>query len=251
MLNKRGQLTIFIILGILVVVAVLAAIFLLRPEFFRPGKQISQPNTFEHCAKQGIDQAVLELALTAGFTGSYFNKTYNDIAIPYVCYSDEYYEPCVVQAPFLEEEFKKSLGSRLDGRITECYNNYIEEFKRSGYDVEKGDISIDIDLQKEKIKLKISTPIMINDGSSSTTIQDIEFEVPTKIYDVIMLANNIVKYETTHGEYELVQSQLLYPDLIVNAIKLGDETVIYIINDQEAKYQFAIRSYARPPGYGF
>ena len=65
-----------------------------------------------------------------------------------------------------------------------------------------------------------------------------------------MLANNIISYETTYGEYDLVTSQLMYPDMVVNAFKLGDGTIIYVINSGEAKFQFAIRSYVFPPGYG-
>ena len=251
MSNKRGQLTLFVILGILIVVITLLLLFFFKPSVLGFESTSVRPDTFEACVKEGLDESIPLLAPTIGFSGSYFNKTYDGIAVPYVCYSDEYYKPCVVQVPFLENEFKRSLSAILESRITDCYNNYVNEFKRQGYDVTAGNIDVSMDLQKDKIKVDIKAPLSVSAAGSSATFQDLSFEIQTKIYDILMLANNIVKYETTYGEYELVSSQLLYPDLPVNAIKLGDETVIYIINDKEIKYQFAVRSYARPPGYGF
>ena len=249
--GKRGQLTLFVILGILIVVITLFLLFFFKPSILGIERTSTGATSFQGCAKEGIDESISLLAPTAGFSGDYFNITYNGIDVPYICYSDEYYKPCVVQVPFLEEEFKRSLSSALNSKITDCYNDYVNEFKRQGYEVTTGEIELELDLQKDKIKLDIEAPLSVASGSSISTSQGLSFEIPTKIYDILMLANNIVKFETTVGEYELVQSQLLYPDLPVNAMKLGDETVVYIINDKETKYQFAVRSYARPPGYGF
>ena len=232
------------------VVAVLASIFFIKPEILGVERVASQPDSFEYCIKQGTDQIVGDLAPTAGFLGAYFNKTYNNIAIPYVCYSDEYYKPCVVQAPFLEEKFKESFEARINSKVSQCYNNYVEEFRRQGYDVVEGDIEVTTELQKDKIKLDVVAPVSVSDGSNPITTQDLEFDIQTKIYDVIMLANNIVKFETTYGEYELVQSQLLYPDMVVTTAKLDDGTVVYTIRNREIKYLFAVRSYVNPPGYG-
>jgi len=152
---------------------------------------------------------------------------------------------------FIEKEFERSLKVKLNEMITDCYNNYVDEFKRQGYDVKAGNIDLEIALQSDKIKLDVSAPLSITDGSSSSSgFQDLSFEIPTKIYDILMLANNIVKYETTYGEYELVQSQLLYPEMPVNAFKVDDGTVIYVINNKDVKYYFAVRSYVQPAGYG-
>lgn len=250
MLKKRGQLTLFIILGIVILAAVIAVLFFYRADLADILTPKTSPDTFEYCAKQGVDEIVTSLAPTAGFIGTYFNKTYNSIAIPYVCYTDEYYKPCVVQVPFLEERFKASLRAELETKVNDCYNDYLDEFKRQGYDVTAGDVDIEMDLQKDKIKISVSAPTTVSEEGLSSSSQDFEFEIPTKIYDVIMMANNIVKFETTYGEYELVQSLLLYPDMPVNAFKLGDGTIIYVINSGETKYQFAVRSYVSPPGYG-
>ena len=45
----------------------------------------------------------------------------------------------------------------------------------------------------------------------------------------------------------------LYPDFIIEKIKRGDGTTIYIIKNKESKtkFQFASRSFVWPPGYGY
>ena len=249
MRQKKGQLTLFIILGVVIIAAVAIALYFYNPELF-PGQRIVAPDTFEVCAKKGIDKIILDLAPTAGFTGAYFNKTYQNTPVPYVCYTDEYYKPCVVQTPFLEKKFIESLSLLIEDQIETCYNDYIGDFERYGYDVQSGDIEVEMELQKDKIKLDITAPVTISDGTTTSGFQDFSFEIPTEIYSVVMLANNIVSFETTYGEYEIVKAQLLYPDMPVNAFKLGDGTVIYRINKNDIKYQFAVRSYVYPAGYG-
>ena len=45
---------------------------------------------------------------------------------------------------------------------------------------------------------------------------------------------------------------VFYPEFIIDKLKQGDGTTVYIITDKETetKFQFASRSFAWPPGYG-
>jgi hypothetical protein len=250
MFNKRGQLTIFILIGIFVILIGLISIYFYNPSILGFGGPTVDKNTFEFCVKDSIDNLIVDLSMTGGFTGAYFNKSYMGVSVPYVCYSDEYYKPCVVQTPFLEEVFKESFKDSIDGEIQKCYNKFVEDFKRQGYSVVEGEVEITADILPEIIRLKIDAPLSVSDGESSSGYDSFTIELPTKIYSILMLANAIVGYEISYGTFDLIQSQLYYPDTLVNAFKPGDGTTVYVINYGEINYQFAVRSYVFPPGYG-
>ena len=188
MRQKRGQLTLFIIIGIVIIASILTLLFVYNPSFLDSFRPIVVPDTFEYCVKQGVDGIVDDLALTAGFTGSYFNKTYQGVAVPYACYTEEYYKPCVVQVPFLEEEFKDSFLVLAEEEIENCFNDYVEEFTRQGYAVSAGEIEVELELQMDKLDVAISAPLVISDGNATTTLEDYTLEIPTEIYNVLMLA---------------------------------------------------------------
>jgi hypothetical protein len=251
MSGKRGQLTLFIIIGIVILVVAGVMLYFFQDEIFRPSKTTFQVDSFESCVKKELDGLVVDLAKTGGFTGSYFNVTYNNVAIPYMCYTEEYSEPCVVQVPFQEKVFQDSIRSVLDDKINLCYNNYVSQFQRQGYDVQSGEVTTEIDFQKDYMRFEIDAPVSVSDGSSTSSIQKLSFNIPTKIYDIISLANNIVAYETTYGAYDLITNQFLYPEMPTTVTSLDDGTVIYTIVSNDIKYRFAVRSYVLPAGYQF
>ena len=250
MFNKRGQLTLFILIGIFILLVGTISIYFYNPSIFSFGGPNVNTNTFEFCVKESLDNLVVNLSKTGGFTGSYFNKTHMGISVPYVCYSDEYYKPCVVQTPFLENVFKESFENSIEEGVQKCYDKFIGDFKRQGYKVREGGINLDVEILAEEIVLDVQAPLSILDGDSSSSFEKITLEIPTPIYSILSLANTIVSSETTVGDFDLVQSQLYYPNMIVNTFKPGDGTVIYVINQGDIKYKFAIRSYVFPPGYG-
>ena len=67
-----------------------------------------------------------------------------------------------------------------------------------------------------------------------------------------MVSTSIIQSETKYGESDTTTLMLLYDYLIIDKLRQGDGTTIYILEDNNlgTKFQFASRSYAWPPGYG-
>src|SRR3989344_1483858 len=113
-LNKSGQTTIFIILGILIVVAGLL-IYFLSPQFGKSTRvDTSNPQGFiEACIKEDIQNAISLLSNRGGSLNPTHYIAYNNEKIEYLCYSNENYKPCVMQQPFLGQHIGTEIAINI------------------------------------------------------------------------------------------------------------------------------------------
>ena len=101
--KKKGQVTIFIIIAVLVV-AIGVAIYMLSPGI-RTGitGETKNPEQFiQTCLEDEIKDTVETLSLQGGSIEPEHYILYQDERIEYLCYTNEYYEKCVVQQPLLK-----------------------------------------------------------------------------------------------------------------------------------------------------
>jgi len=247
--NKRGQLTIFIIIAIIIVASIIAFFLYYKPETNSlPGQKLDIAN----CIEEGMASPIQELSLKAGIIKPTFNTQYLDENITVICYTDEYHKPCIVQQPFLKQTFEKNLAILMQPKIKACYDNSIADLKANGYDVIPGEIKYTLEIVPAGIEMKIDAPTTIRvEGTGQTLPREIDLKFPSQIYDVLTIANSILQFETSYGDSEVSSFMFYYPDLNIQKIRREEGMKIYIISDKkEIKYTFASRSYAWPPGYG-
>ena len=243
-MEKKGQLTIFIIVAILIVSAVLIFFLWARPTFFEEGgKRIG----FEGCVADAVENAIDELSETIGFVDAEFTYLYEGNEIPYVCYTGMYYETCTVQVPFLEKHFEEGIKRRIRGEVDACYEASLESLRAEGYEVSGGEVSYDVVLNPGVVKVNIRAPTVA--GSESFERFGVSFS--SAIYEELMIATSILQYESEFGDADVSSMMFLYPDYIISKNKRSDGTTVYSIREKgsENKLRFASRSLAWPAGY--
>lgn len=247
--NKRGQLTIFIILALIIVAAIIV-FFLYNNNVIRP----KTPDTrlqVEKCIDKKIKENIIPLALSAGQIEQQFKTMYQSENISILCYSGEYYEPCVVQDPFPKQTFEKSLSILARDDIESCYRNGIDELEKKGYDVILGKINYELSINPGEIDIIISPSGSISSEDSSSRINSLKIKIQSNIYEVLMIATSILQFEVAYGDSDTTTFMTFYPNLKVEKIRAEDGMKIYIISsNEEIKYRFASRSRAWPPGFG-
>jgi len=243
-MKRRGQVTIFVILGILIVSAILVFIIFIRPSLeFRQGQQ----SGFESCVNDAVELSVSELEGSAGFIDPEFTYPYEGSEIAYLCYTNEYYRTCTIQKPFLKQHFEEHLRILLNRRINECYTNSVNELRTQGYIVNSGEVSYDLVLEPGQIRVEIEAPT----SAGSTRASRFNVVSNSPIYEMTMLATSILQQETRYGEANNDYMMVLYPDYIISKIKRGDGTKIYTIRHKTFgnEFTFASRSLVFPAGY--
>ena len=71
------------------------------------------------------------------------------------------------------------------------------------------------------------------------------------MYDLLLIAESIVQFESTLGDSETTDYLNYYPDLSISKIKLGDGSKVYTLKDvvTNEQFRFATRSLVWPAGY--
>lgn len=247
-MNKRGQVTMFIIIAIVLVAIILFFYFYLYPKIISSSD--NRP-LFDRCIQDEVKKEIVDLAPNTGLLISKFNTMYMDKNISFACYTNEYYKPCVVLHPFLKNDFEDSLATMLKPQIQTCYDKAVDDLVARGKEVTAGTIKSNVTIDMNGVKVSVLAPTTISSGESATSFtKPIDVYYYSNIYTILMVANSILQFESSYGDSDTSSFMYYYPDLNVQKISREDSVKIYIITDKkDIKYQFATRSYAWPAGY--
>ncbi len=243
-MEKKGQVTIFIIMGIVIVSAVLVFFLWAKPTYLSEG---GRKLNFENCVEDVVEQTISDLEKNAGFEDPKFTYKYNGEEFAYLCYTNEYYKTCTVQVPFLKNNFDEQMEAAIKDKVNTCYSNSISELEAQGYSVTKGEVTYDVLIEPGVVRVEIEAPTVV--GSSSFAKFNVRINSP--IYDMVMLSTSILQFESSYGDFDTSSAMLYYPDYIIGKIKRSDGTTLYTVENKifGNKFQFASRSLAWPAGY--
>lgn len=238
--GKRGQVTLFIILGVVIFASIFAFVFWIKPTM--SSSKTTNLN-FDSCVENVINEAIVNLAVTSGFTNPGVSVLYKNQEIPYLIYTEGNAEVGITQVPFPKQQFEDELNTYTFDSIQTCYKNSVKRLQESGYDIKSGDIESNVLILPEFVQVMIDAP---------TTIENQQFEqiiinVDSDIYGILEMAYKIMDESLDDSDYNPVDISYLmrlYPDYKISSVYNADSTQIYTIKDSTStiNYKFAIRS---------
>jgi hypothetical protein len=245
---KRGQVSVFIILGILLLI-VLILLFSRDIGFDSLFTSQSPFEEIESCAQNSVEEGLKVLSLQGGSIEPENYYLYEGKMVEYVCYSEKEYENCVMQKPILTNSMADELVRYSKPTIGGCLDSVRSSLESRGYDVVFKDPEISIELVPDNVLVDIDIDLRIEkDGVENYDV--IRTGIKSKIYNFAMIAGSISQWETRYGDSETLNYMLYYPSLKVEKKKQSEGSTIYILTDRETdeKFYFATRSLAVPPG---
>ena len=250
--KKRGQVTIFIIVAIaIVVLGILLYIFYPQIQTTLGFAEENPPEFIQNCIEEEIKNSVSKLSLQGGSLSPEHYIIYNSEKIEYLCYTSEYYKTCVMQQPMLKEHIESEIKDEIKNTVKECFNDLEESYRKKGYTVKLERGETDVELFPEKIITTFDYPLTLTKGDSKN-YNSFRIVVDNNLYELVSVANSILNWEARYGDAETTVYMNYYHDLKVEKKKQSDGSTVYILTDRntEDKFQFASRSVAWPPGYG-
>ena len=249
--NKSGQVTIFIILALIIVVGV-ALVITFFPKIkssVSTGPQSPQ-EYIDTCLRESLEENIATISLQGGSMVPEHSYLYKNNELEYLCYTPEYYQTCVVQVPFIKNTLEKEILESVENEIDSCLNSMKESYEGKGYAVLLKEGENKIELLPKRIALTINTSMTLT-KKDSQTYESFSILLNNNLFELSSIANSIVEWETTYGDVDHTTYMDYYPNLKVEKYKQGEGTTIYIITDRntENKFQFASRSLAWPMGY--
>ena len=251
-MEKRGQVTIYVIIAIVIVGVVLLGLF------FRPqiegvfGVEFSPQGYLSDCIEPELRKSVFTLSQQGGYTEPEGTHLYQGDEYKYLCYTDKNYETCVVQQPAVKNQFENDLEEQMGSVARRCFNNLKSEYEQRGYSFSGPQLKPELEIIPGSIRLNALGPVSVSKGEERQSFDKISVALNSEMYGLLFIAHSIVEFESTYGDSETLAYLQYYPDLSINKIKLSDGTTIYKISNviTGEEFRFASRSLIWPAGYG-
>jgi len=247
-INKKGQLTIFIILA-LVIVAILLVLLYPRIKVL-----VSGPVAIDYvksCTEEAAEEALEKLRVQGGSSEPENYILYQGNKIDYACYTNEYYKKCTMQKPFLKQDIETEINNYIEPRVKSCFQRLKQQLEKKGSQVSLGSVNVKTSIVPNSVLVTIEAPMTVT-KESTAEFEKFKVDVSSQLYDLIMISSSIANYEARYGVSDSLSYMLYYPDIRVEQKKQSEGSVIYILTDKPTgeKFMFASRSLAWPPGYG-
>ena len=249
---KRGQITIFIIVAV-IMVAVVGLFLLLRSgiipnPFIRAEKN---PSAFlQNCLEDDVYEILEKISPQGGYLENPLNIEFKNIdegifyKTSYLCYTQAYNQKCVNQEPNLIQHIENEIQNHIEEKVRTCTDSLEESYSKAGYTVGVLDQGFEVDLNFNKIVIKIDKELKLGLGDDVSLIKGFEVNIDSNIYELIKTAQKIVNSEAVSCEFDYVQYMINNPNIEINYEQITSSgSEIYTIKDLKTQewFRFAIR----------
>ena len=252
-MNSKGQITIFIILALILIVGIVL-IFLLRQGPETEVVSADDPQAFiQSCTREVIEEALKLIMITAGDIEAKGTVMYNGNNITYLCYNENYYGACINQRPLLIEHIQDEITEYIKPRVSNCFQ-VLEETLEPRYDVEmEGNWDLKTKLTSQGVEVEIERDFKMQRGDEVQNFDLFKINFLHPIYSLAEVAMEIVNQEARYCNFDILGFMIIYPKYDITKFRTGDSTTIYSITEgvteREYGFTFAVRSCAIPAGF--
>lgn len=233
-MNKRGQLTIFIIMGIVIVA--FSIFFFVRPEV--GFLNFPESNPIQLFIQSCIDQIGQDAVYFIGLQGGYYNvpnpkENYSYIEIPVYLNVNEQNIP-------LEENIQKEILKYIQDKLPICLGNF-SSFREQGFDVIAREISGKIVFSQKDVVIDLDYPIFVRSESSSIELRDFSSKVDVNFNEKYEFVNQI--FEEQRNDLDSIPlgfiTNLAYEnDFLFETVNIGEKTVLFTLIFEEDTNNF-------------
>lgn len=252
--QKKGQVTIFVIIAILLISAIVL-FFVFRTQITpQKGESVeTNINSFlSSCLNDNIQERIKLLAIQGGYAEPLgidfmFNNEGVSRKIPYLCYAQESGSLCMNQEPMLMQHLKNEMKDYLADDIRNCFDELTQSLESSGYVVDATYRTAEIDLTQKKALIKFDAQLALTKGDETTRHENFEVSVPTRIYELANAVHDILNKEAdscSFGNYGFIVYIIFHPQFNIERIQTANSDIIYIIQHpvSEEEFRFAVRN---------
>ncbi len=220
-MNKRGQVTAFVILGI-VIFALVSIIFYARQNIFvapsvenLKAELDSIKTNLENCVKKNVEDPLRKIALQGGYLEPKQDtyRLFNDTKISYLCYNIENTDQCSNRMLLLDD-MKKQIDENLYNNLisSDCFRGIKEVPVFAGlrnYNLlTPSNPIIDTDIRQDNVLIKLTYPIILQSKRTPTKVEAKEYNIIINypLGDLYEVSQDVLDFETQFGEFD----QLVY-----------------------------------------
>jgi hypothetical protein len=251
-MGKRGQVTLFIILGVVIVSSIVALFMFTRgAEEANTPQKLGPRGFIDKCARDIVEDSVDEIMDSGSVLDPSLYIRYNGSNYTYLCYQADFLKPCKNLYPLMQSRIERLIYSETRDRIKEeCFDTLREDFENKGYDVTGGSWDYEANILPGEIRLTINFPIVISNEDTSQSFENFNTKILSPVYDIIHTTNHILNFESQYCHYDTTNHMLVYPDEKIT-VTTYEHSKLYKIESRSkgTEFKFAVRGCVYPPGF--
>ena len=258
-MNKKAQVTIFIILAMIIVVAI-AVLFLLIKKPDLQIEDVENPQAYiESCTRELVEEAIGILSEQGGDIEPKGSTMFRGRDITYLCYNANYYIPCVNQRPLLIEHIQDEITNYIEPKVENCFQTLKTKLEDKSHVIEMGEMKITTTLQTKQVLVNINRDFKMTKRDSTREFKNFKMSLSHPLYELLKIVIEITNQEARFCNFDILGYMIFYPEYNLNKFRPGASEeqeidtgdVIYQIRhiSTNQRFVFATRSCALPPGF--
>lgn len=196
-LNKRAQLTLFVIFGVLIVVGIIALFMILpKPEILGGSSSKDPMQNIRPCISKSLQEVLPEFQET----GLYFTPVeyvnYSSQTIAYHCFTTHKEKICVRNDAQSKTRIEEELKNKISEKVEKCFENFRNA--NSGFDIKMGSTDLSLEILPGKINIRTRKSLEISkEGEISSGYNNFDVFLNSDLWDFIVLSNEIINEEVS------------------------------------------------------
>lgn len=253
-LNKKGQITIFVILAIVIVLSIGIVFYATS----KPSASISpreDPKGYmDKCIKDALTEAELAVIPHGGFANSSDTARYEDIDVVWMCYTNAKNKLCANKHPVLKSEIEREITQLIKPKIETCFKDIAIQLAK--YDYTEGELNVSTEILLDKVEAKVRKKITFTKNEQTITLSNFDSSISSPLYYFAKLSLDIVNQEVSCDclneacNADIITMNRFNRDFeITKQSYTGSGTEIYVIKEilTGKQFNFAIRNCVRWP----
>jgi regulatory protein YycH of two-component signal transduction system YycFG len=251
--GKSGQLTIFIIFGLIIAIGVVILYYFVISPATENNKAKDPQKYIQDCLDRILKSSEEKLLVQAGYRNSSNYLVYNETKVPYLCYVKDNEKLCTILEPLLKNKIEQELKLDSEADLEKCFVKVKEAFE--GYDYQEGQTNYSIEIAPNSLIARVFKNIKVSRDDSSFEFNYFEYKKPSPIFDFVILANDILTQETTCNcgvvscSADVLSLSRMNQRYEVSLFVSGKNEKVYTIKDTltQMRYLFSVRNCVRLP----
>lgn len=219
---KRGQVTIFIIIAIIVIA--LVALFFIFRNTLNIGGRPSHVDEISNFVQNCLENSSREVIYKIGQTGSsYFSPESSTLeGVTYYFYNQTNYIPS-------KKDLEKNISYFISEKTILCTKGFIDF---PSYEVEREEVLINSFIEDEEVIIQMKYPLSITKGDSITLIEDFYTKIPVRLGIIYTSIEKIMDQSKAEVCLSCISKIAEQNDVYVNIFNNGGGTLTFIISDE-------------------
>jgi hypothetical protein len=242
-MGKKGQVTMFIILGMILLIIIALVLFgrnyagiFISGDKFLSLKSESVEEDIRNCIVEEGNIMLDTVGKQGGSLDPELYRYYNGSRVQYLCTDIPNDKKCANNM-FMLSDLEREIAESLRLNILNCVETE-KIAEKAFYEVETGDMSVNVDILDKKVVVDVDYPVTLIKKDSEIILEEFKEEINVPLGEIYDHVHEIVEGEANQGVFYYLPYMLGKYGKVEIQLKKPYPDKLYIVNMRNSPYIF-------------